>query len=135
MTDPIADMLTRIRNAILAKQGEVRIPFSKIKFEIAKILEREGFISSLERITPDSEQGHQGGASLKITLKYKKGESAIRGLKRLSRPGRRTFRGYGEIPRLLPSLGIIIVSTSRGLMTNTEAKQQKVGGELLCEVY
>lgn len=131
MTDPIADMLTRIRNAVLVNKGEVLIPFSKIKYEIAKILAKEGFIARVEKV--DGPDDHS--CYLQLILKYKKDESVIRGLKRISKPGRKVYLGYQEIPKMLPSLGILIISTSRGLMTNTESKKQKIGGESICEIY
>ena len=131
MTDPIADMLTRIRNSIMVKKEEVTMPFSNIKFEIGKILEREGFIARLEKL---DNADHTKGA-LRVVLKYKNNEPAIRGLKRVSTPGQRIYQNYRTIPKVLPSLGILIVSTSDGLMTNKEAKQKHIGGEVLCEVY
>jgi len=130
MIDPIADMLTRIRNAALVNKTEVVIPFSKIKFEVGKILEREGFIKSLEKI----DEQDKVGSNLKIILKYKDKASVIQKITRVSKPGRRVYQGYKEIPKILPSLGVLIVSTSRGLMTNLDAKKQKVGGEIICEI-
>jgi small subunit ribosomal protein S8 len=130
MTDPIADMLTRMRNAVLVKKAEVLLPFSKIKFAIAKILAREGFIVGTEKV----EKAGEVQAKLRIVLKYKKGEPVLRGIKRVSTPGRRVYYSYRDIPRILPSLGMMIVSTSRGLMTNIEAKKEKLGGEIICEV-
>jgi len=131
MTDPIADMLTRIRNASLVHKTDVLIPFSKIKFEVAKLLEEEGFILGVEDINDGNVKNH----NLKIKLKYKGKTAVIRGIKRVSKPGLRIFNSYKEIPRVLPSLGLLIVSTSRGLMTNIEAKKQKIGGEIICEIY
>ena len=130
MTDPIADMLTRMRNAVLVKKAEVLLPFSKIKFAIAKILAREGFIVGTEKV----EKAGEVQAKLRIVLKYKKGEPVLRGIKRVSTPGRRVYYSYRDIPRILPSLGMMIVSTSRGLMTNIEARKEKLGGEIICEV-
>jgi len=130
MTDPIADMLTRMRNAVLVKKTEVLLPFSKIKFAIAKILEREGFIAGAEKL----EKTGEVQAQLRIVLKYKKGDPVLRGIKRVSTPGRRVYYSYRDIPKILPSLGMMIVSTSRGLMTNIEAKKEKLGGEIICEV-
>ncbi|MBU0597948.1 30S ribosomal protein S8, partial [Patescibacteria group bacterium] len=129
--DPIADMLTRIRNAVLVNKKNVVIPFSKIKFEMSKILEKEGFISGFEKI----DNTENNNSTLKLNLKYKSGEPVIRGLKKISTPGRRVYQGYKEIPKILPSLGVLIVSTPRGLLTNQEAKKQKAGGELICEIY
>jgi len=131
MTDPIADMLTRIRNSIMVKKEEVIIPFSIIKFEIGKILEREGFIAKLEKL----DNADRTKETLRVVLKYKKSETAIRGLKRVSTPGQRIYKNYRSIPNVLPSLGMLIVSTSDGLMTNKEAKKKRVGGEILCEIY
>lgn len=131
MTDPIADMLTRIRNSVMVKKEEVIMPFSNIKFEIGKILEREGFIAKLEKL----ENADHTKNTLRVVLKYKNNEPAIRGLKRVSTPGQRIYKNYRTIPKVLPSLGMLIVSTSDGLMTNKEAKQKHVGGEVLCEIY
>ena len=131
MTDPIADMLTRIRNSLMVKKAEATIPFSNIKFEIGKILEREGFIKKLEQIDSDEPLKK----SFRIVLKYKGGVPAIQGLKRVSKPGLRVYRNYREIPGVLPSLGVLIVSTSGGLMTNIEAKKKRIGGEVMCEIY
>lgn len=131
MTDPIADMLTRIRNAVMIQQREVVIPFSGIKFEIGKILEQEGFIEKVEEVT-DSESQRK---SLLVHLRYKGGESVLRGIKRISKPGLRVYKSFKELPRVLPSLGILIISTSGGLVTNSNAKKRRMGGEILCEVY
>lgn len=130
MIDPIADMLTRIRNAVLVNKTEVIIPFSKVKFEVGKILNREGFIERIEK----TDEFDKKRPFLRIILKYKDKSPVVREITRISKPGRRIYQGYKEIPKILPSLGILIVSTSRGLMTNTEAKQQKVGGEVICEI-
>ncbi len=125
MTDPIADMLTRIRNALAVSHKEVVVPLSKVKFAIAKILEKEGMIEKAE--IKDKE--------ILITLKYEKGEPAIKSLKRVSKPGCRIYSGYRELPVVLDGLGIAIVSTPQGLMTNKEARRRRVGGEILCEIY
>ena len=130
MTDPIADMLTRIRNASLVKKDEVLIPFSKIKFEVAKILQKEGFVGEVKEINKDSII-----STIEIALKYKGKTAVIRGIKKISKPGLRIYKGYKDIPRLLPSLGLLIISTSTGLMTNIDAKKQKMGGEILCEIF
>lgn len=130
MIDPIADMLTRIRNAVLVNKTEVIIPFSKVKSEVAKILEREGFIKGIEKV----DESDKKEPFLRIILKYKDKISVVREITRISKPGLRVYQGYKEIPKILPSLGILILSTSRGLMTNIEAKQQKVGGEIICEI-
>ena len=134
MTDPIADMLTRIRNAILARHARTSIPLSKVKVRIARILQEEGFI---EGFSVD-ESGH---GQIHIDLKYgpnPKGRgqaSAIAGMKRYSRPGRRVYVGYRDIPKVLNGLGVAIMSTSRGVMSDKTARQEKVGGEVLCEVW
>ena len=131
MTDPIADMLTRIRNAVVVKKSEIQLPCSNIKFGLAKILQREGFIVEVEKV----ERAGRPIGDLRLVLKYKKGQSVIQGINRISKPGRRVYFSYKDIPRTLPSLGVMIVSTSRGLMTNFEARQEKVGGEAMCEIY
>lgn len=129
MTDPSADMLTRIRNAGLARLDRTEIPYSKVKVHIAEILKEEGFIDDLRVDTSHP-------AKLTVFLKYDSDrKSAILGLKRKSRPGRRIYVGYQAIPKVLNGMGISIVSTSRGLMTDKRARDQKVGGELLCEVW
>lgn len=128
MTDPIADMLTRIRNALLAKKEEVAIPFSKIKFSIAEILKKEGFISDLK-------VEEENGKSIVIILKYNKGNSVIQSLRKVSKPGRRIYVDHYELPHVLNDLGVAIVSTSSGVMTNKEAKKKRVGGEVICDVY
>lgn len=128
MTDQIADMLTRIRNSNLARKETVLVPYSNIKFSIAKILEKEGFVKNVEKIDDDYGQ-------IKIGLKYKNKEPVIQGLKRVSKPGRRVYNGYRKLPRIMPTLGIFIVSTPQGLMTHRQAKKGKLGGEIICEVY
>jgi len=129
VTDPIADMLTRIRNALMARKEEVRIPASRIKKEIARILKEEGFIEDYHI----EEKGPQGEIVLK--LKYYNGESVIRGLKRVSRPGRRIYVSKEELPKVLGGLGIAIISTSRGIMTDKECRKLGVGGEYICEIW
>ena len=131
MTDPIADYLTRVRNAIMAKHRVVEIPASNLKKEITKILFDKGFILNY-KFQDDGPQG-----SIKIALKYnpQTRENAIRCLKRVSRPGLRKYTGYREMPRVINGLGIAIVSTSKGVLTNKEASELKIGGEVLCYVY
>jgi small subunit ribosomal protein S8 len=130
MTDPIADMLTRIRNAALAKKKEVRIPSSRMKIEIAKILKDEGYIKNY-RTLEGSVQG-----ILSITLKYSgENENAITGLKRVSKPGCRIYCKADSIPKVLDGLGILIVSTSRGITTGKKCEELGVGGEVLCQVW
>lgn len=125
LTDPIADMLTRIRNAHLALHKEVSVPRSKMKEAIAAILKQEGYISDVA-----VDEG-----SIKLTLKYFKGKPVISGIKRVSKPGRRMYVGVHEIPKVQNGLGICILSTSHGVMDGTSAHDKKVGGELLCEIW
>ncbi|MDD5341622.1 MAG: 30S ribosomal protein S8 [Patescibacteria group bacterium] len=130
ITDPIADMLTRIRNSQAVKREGVLIPYSKLKFEIAKILKHEDYVDSFEKI--DEAKFPQ----IKIILKYgADGESAIRSIKRISKPGHRVYAGKGDIKNVLNNLGISIISTSAGLMTNKDAKKKGVGGEVICEIW
>lgn len=132
MTDPIADMLARIRNAAMARHDVTHIPASKIKKSIAELLQREGYISSVT----EEEWGPQKRKTITVTLKYGNDRrAAFAGLRRVSKPGRRVYVGHGEIPRVLDGLGVSIISTSQGLMTDREARTKKVGGELLCEVW
>lgn len=133
MTDPIADYLTRLRNAIKANHRVVEIPASNLKKEITKILFEQGYILNYKFI--DGEANTQG--SIKIALKYDPVDrvNAIKGLKRVSRPGLRQYTGYKDMPRVLNGLGIAILSTSKGVMTNKKASEEKVGGEVLCYVY
>lgn len=137
MTDPIADMLTRIRNANLVNKKEVVLPMSKLKFSIAKILEKEGWVGHVEVLKAGGAKNQTSGFDqLKIALKYdKSGNSAISSIKRISKPGLRIYAGKTELPRVLNNLGIAIISTPAGLMTNKEAKQKGVGGEVICEIY
>lgn len=132
MTDPIADYLTRLRNAIHAGHRVVEVPSSKIKRAITQILFEQGYILNYQFV----EDGTPAG-TIKIALKYNPvdKESAIRCLKRVSRPGLRQYRGYKDMPRVLNGLGIAILSTSHGVMTNKQAKDEKIGGEVLCYVY
>ncbi len=130
MTDPIADMLTRIRNAGLARHDRTEVPASRLKEEVAKILVSEGFIADVRPSEGD------GVKKLTIVLKYGRDrQSAIDGIRRVSRPGRRVYVRHDRIPRVLSGLGISILSTSRGLMSDREARRQKLGGELICEVW
>ena len=130
MTDPIADMLTRVRNASSAHHESVLIPASKLKINVAKILKDEGFIRSYE-VLQDTVQG-----TLKIYLNYlDKKNAAISGLRRVSKPGLRVYVNRGEIPRVYGGLGIAILSTPRGVMTGQEAWRNRLGGELLCYVW
>ena len=130
VTDPVADMLTRVRNASLAKHNIVTLPSSKMKIEIAQILKKEGFIADFE-ITGDKPK-----QAMKITLKYdEKGKPIISGLERISKPGMRVYVQRGDIPRVYGGLGIAMVSTSRGLMTGSRAYHQGIGGEFICKVW
>ena len=131
MTDPIADYLTRIRNAIMAKHKVVEIPASSIKKEITKILFEKGYILKYKF----EEKGPQG--NIKIALKYhpETNKSAIKSLKRISRPGLRQYAGFDNLPRVLNGLGIAILSTSEGVMTDKEARIKRIGGEVLCFVH
>ncbi len=137
MTDPIADMLTRIRNAAAIKKPEVVLPMSKLKFQIAKILHETHWIENVEQVKiPSKKNKNMMFDELKITLKYKEnGDSVISSIQRISKPSRRVYAGKDELPRVLNGLGIAIVSTSEGLMTNKEAGKKKIGGELICEIY
>ncbi|MDY0097672.1 MAG: 30S ribosomal protein S8 [Bacteroidales bacterium] len=132
MTDPIADLLTRIRNAILAGHKVVEAPASNLKKELARILFEKGYILSYKVVETDDKQG-----LLKIALKYnpKSKMPAIKSIQRVSRPGLRKYAGVEEMPKVLNGLGIAIISTSRGLMTDKEAKKENIGGEVLCYVY
>ena len=129
MTDPIADMLARLRNAAAAGQASLTLPYSKLKSDIAQILKKEGYIKETELVTIE---GHQ---NIKIQTKVVNKTSAITGLKRVSRPGLRRYVGAGEIPRVLGGMGIAVLSTSRGILTGHEARKQKVGGELLAYIW
>ena len=137
MTDPIADMLTRIRNASAVKKPEVVLPMSKIKFEIAKILKREGWILDTEVIKGEGKKNASSVFDeLKLVLKYKKsGRPYISSVKRISRPGLRIYSKKDTLPRVLNNLGMAIISTPNGLMTNKEARKNGLGGEVICEVY
>ena len=131
MTDPIADMITRIRNGVRARLPKIDVPASKLKAEIARILKDEGYIANYRLI----ENGETGQGSLRIFLRYGPGwERVITDLQRVSRPGCRIYCGKGEIPRVYGGLGINILSTSRGVMTDRKARSSGVGGEVLCIV-
>ena len=130
VNDPIADMLTRIRNAQVAKHESVLVPSSNTKKSIAKILLNEGYIKSVDYV----EDGHQG--SMKITLKYvERKQPVIAGLKRISKPGLRVYASCEELPKVLGGLGIAIISTSKGLMTDKEARKNAIGGEVLAYIW
>lgn len=130
MTDPIADMLTRIRNANMVRHEKLELPASNIKREIAEILKREGFIRDVEYIE-DNKQG-----TLRLFMKYgASNERVITGLKRISKPGLRVYAKADEVPKVLGGLGIAVLSTSKGLMTDKEARQQQVGGEVIAYIW
>ena len=130
VNDPIADFLTRIRNAGMAKHETVSMPHSKMKTEIARILKEQGYINGY------SEKGADAKKELVIELKYDpEGQRAITGLRRMSRPGRRVYRKQANIPRVLDGLGVAILSTSQGILTDHEARRMGIGGEVLCFVY
>ena len=133
MTDPIADMLSRIRNAALARHDRTEMPASKLKAAIAEILKSEGYISDVSSSEPDD-----GAVQKKLTIVLTYGrekQSAIDGIRRVSRPGRRVYVRHDRIPKVYSGLGISILSTSHGLMSDREARKAKLGGELLCEVW
>src|SRR2546421_12564722 len=130
MTDPIADMLARIRNAVAAKHSRVDVPASKLKLEIARILKEEGYINNFVL------KGEGAKRLIRIFLRYDaRGTSSITHLQRVSRPGRRVYLGSHQIPRVLGGYGVNIVSTSRGLMSGKTAKRENIGGEVLAQIY
>jgi small subunit ribosomal protein S8 len=130
MTDPIADMLTRIRNALRASHERVDIPSSKLKINIAKVLKTEGYVKNF-KIVSDGRHRY-----IRVFLKYDEdGSPAIEGLKRISKPSQRVYRGYDEIEKILNGFGVNIVSTSKGIMTDLEARKMRIGGEVLCAVW
>ncbi|MDP3986551.1 MAG: 30S ribosomal protein S8 [Candidatus Veblenbacteria bacterium] len=128
MTDPISDMLARIRNAVLVHKPDVLVPYSKIKAGLANIMAQEGYLEGVSEVELPSR-------SLKLKLRYEAGQPAIRNLKRVSTPGRRHYVKYGEQPPVLSGLGMAIISTSQGLMTNRDARAKHLGGEVICEIY
>ena len=129
--DPIADLLTRIRNANVKSKERVDVPFSKIKMEIARVLKEEGYISGCQSMRTENKRG-----VIRLVLKYTpEKEHVIHGLRRVSRPGSRVYRPYTEIPRVRGPFGITILSTPAGIMTDYAAKKKKVGGEILCQVW
>ena len=129
-TDPIADMLTRIRNANLALKEQVKMPSSKIKEEIAKVLAAEGYVDGFEVGPADP------GKELTVSLRYTEDrQRVLQGLKRISKPGRRRYTRFADVPRVQGGLGVTIVSTSQGLMVDRECRRRKLGGEIICEVW
>ncbi len=136
MTDPIADMFTRIRNASAVRKTEILLPMSKVKYEVAKILEAEGWIKKAEVVPGSVEADRHNFDQLKLSLKYKKnGQSQISYIQRVSTPGSRVYVSKGQLPNVLNNFGIAIVSTSMGMMTNKEARRKSLGGDLIGEVY
>jgi small subunit ribosomal protein S8 len=137
MTDPISDMITRIRNASTAKHTRVDMPASKLKAEIARILQDEGYIQGFRIVEEAAEKaGRQPRHVIRVFLKYgPHGEKVISGLERISRPGRRVYLGVDDVPHVLGGLGTSILTTSRGVMTGRAAKKAGVGGEVLCNVW
>jgi len=129
MTDPIADLFTRVRNGLMVRHGAVEMPNSKMKARIAEVLKEEGFIKNF-RVREDGGQG-----VLKLYLKYHNGDAAIRGIKRISKPGRRTYVSSRNIPKVLSGLGIAIITTSSGVMTDQLCREKGVGGEVLGHVW
>lgn len=130
--DPVSDLLTRIRNASAKQHDRVDVPLSKLKTEIARLLKDEGFIANYKTIT-DEKNKH---GVLRVFLKYSpEKEAVIRGIRRVSRPGLRIYRSYQEIPRARGGFAVTILSTSKGVLTDRQAKEQKVGGEILCQVW
>ena len=129
LTDPIADMLTRIRNAAKSKHSTVDVPYSKVKDEIAKILLSEGYVADIEIVENGTHK------NIRITLKYRDSKSVIQGLKRISKPGLRIYAEKEELPRVLNGLGIAIISTSKGIVTDKVARQNGVGGEVMAYVW
>ena len=129
LTDPIADMLTRIRNANAAKHATVAVPFSRIKESIANILKNEGYIVDYEI----KEEG--ANKDIVVTLKFVDGEEVVKGLRRISKPGRRVYSSVENLPKVLGGLGIAIVSTPKGVLTDKECRKHSVGGEILCYIW
>jgi small subunit ribosomal protein S8 len=130
VTDPIADMLTRIRNACMASHASVELPYSKMKNELAKLLKDEGYIADFEELETEEKN-----RNLKIKLKYVNNQQVITGLKRISKPGLRVYVGHKDLPRVLGGFGVAVISTSQGVMTDRQARFKKVGGEVLCYVW
>ena len=127
-SDPIADMLTRIRNASAAKKSELVLPYSKFKANLADLLMKQGFVGGVSELTGDHKM-------LQINLKYSGTEAVIAGIKRVSKPGQRIYMPFDKIPRTNSGYGITVISTSKGLMTDKEARKQKIGGEVVCQVW
>src|SRR5580698_2042905 len=138
MTDPIADMLSRIRNAALARHDRAEMPHSRLKEHVAQVLKAEGYIDDVRvnEPAPEAESKLTPHKTLTLVLRYGRDrESAIDGIRRISSPGRRVYVRHDRIPRVRSGMGVSILSTSRGVMTDKEARRQRVGGELLCEIW
>ena len=129
MTDPIADMLTRIRNANQMRHEKVEMPASKLKKEFLELLKKEGYVGNIAVVKGDVQD------TLRVTLKYLQTDRVVKGLKRISKPGLRVYAKNTEIPKVLNGLGIAVISTSKGLLTDREARKQKIGGEILAYVW
>jgi len=129
MTDPIADLFNRIKNAQIISRDEVRVPFSKLKYEIAKILEQEKFVDKISKV------GRKTRKIIKIDLKYKDGQPVISGLRRISKSGQRAYLPVKRIKPVRGGYGVAIISTPKGLLTDKEARKQRVGGEVICEIW
>ena len=129
MTDPITDMLNRIRNAQAVLKATVDIPFSSLKYEIAKILEKKGFVTQVEK------KGKKMRRTIEVTLKYDANQPVISGLKRISKPGQRIYKKAKEIKPVKGGYGMAVISTPKGLMTDKEARKKKLGGEIICEIW
>lgn len=130
VSDPVADMLTKVRNAAMARHEKVDIPASKLKLEIVKILKTEGYIKNFKKVT------QEGSNCIRVFLKYdEKNSSVIHGIEKLSTPGRRVYAGYKDLPRVYNGYGTVIVSTSLGVTTGKKAQEKQVGGELICKVW
>ena len=130
MSDPLGDMLTRIRNGQMASKNAIQAPASKLRTNVLEVLRREGYIRGFEQVDLGG-----GKSELKIELKYHNGEPVIRELRRVSKPGRRIYKGVNDLPSVYKGLGIAIVSTPRGVLSDTEAREARVGGEVLCTVF
>jgi len=129
MNDPIADMLTRIRNATTVGKDEVFVPYSNIKLKIAQVLKAEGYLLDVEK------QEGPSGEKIRLQLKYNDKESVISKLERVSKPGRRVYAKRTALPRVLEGMGILIISTSQGIMTDHQAREKKLGGEIICKIW
>ncbi len=131
ISDPVADMLTKIRNASMAKHEKVEIPSSKMKLQIIKILKNEGYIKNFKKVV-----NKDGMSTIKVFLKYDEQQNPVlHGIDRLSTPGRRVYSGYRDMPRVYNGYGVVVVSTSTGIITGKKASEQKVGGELICTIW